>query len=90
MVSIPFVSTVSTFYKLCAPVLDPIVLPLTIALTGIFLRRTLDDNKDTPHLLGGKAAGLTSTVSTMDLKVKKGVMDLKRKLMELGQKKDEL
>ena len=26
------------------------------------VKKVLDDNKDTPHLLGGKAAGLTSTV----------------------------
>ena len=54
------------------------------------VKKVLDDTKDTPQLLVGKAPGLTSTVSTMDLKVKKGIMDLKRKLMDLSKKKDEL
>ena len=56
------------------------------------VKKVLDDNKDAPQLLVGKAPGLTSTVSTMDLKVKKGIMDLKRKLMDLGKsvKKEEL
>ena len=55
------------------------------------LKKALDDMKDAPQLLPGKAPGLTSTVSTMDLKVKKGIMDLKRKLMDVAKvKKDEL
>ena len=33
---------------------------------------------------------LTSTLTSMDLKVKKGIMDLKRKMMDVGNKKDEL
>jgi len=54
------------------------------------IKKTLDDVKDTPQLLPGKTPGLTSTVTSMDLKVKKGIMDLKRKLMDVGKKKDEL
>ena len=50
----------------------------------------MDDIKDSPQLLPGKSPGLTATVSTMDLKVKKGIMDLKRKLMDVGKAKDEL
>ena len=53
--------------------------------------QVLDETKDNPSMLPGRTAGLTSTVTSMDLKIKKGVMDLKRKLMEVGQKKkDEL
>ena len=54
------------------------------------VKKTLDDIKDSPQLLPGKSPGLTATVSTMDLKVKKGIMDLKRKLMDVGKAKDEL
>ena len=54
------------------------------------IKKTLDDVKDSPQLLPGKAPGLTSLLSSMELKVKKGMMDLKRKVMEVGQKKDEL
>jgi len=55
------------------------------------VKKVLDDVKDAPQLLPGKSPGLTQTVSTMDLKVKKGIMDLKRKLMDVGKvKKDEL
>ena len=55
------------------------------------VKKVLDDVKDAPHLLPGKTAGLTSTVSTTELKVKKGLADVKRKLMEVGRvKKDEL
>ena len=54
------------------------------------VKKVLDDTKDAPHLLPGKTPGLTSTVTSMDLKVKKGLMDLKRKLMDVGKKKDEL
>ena len=54
------------------------------------VKKVLDETKDAPHLLPGKTPGLTSTVSSMDLKVKKGIMDLKRKLMDIGQRKDEL
>ena len=46
--------------------------------------QVLDDVKDSPNLLPGKGPGLTATLTTMDMKVKKGVMDLKRKLMDLG------
>ena len=44
--------------------------------------RQLDDVKDNPQLLSGKTAGMTSTLTTMDMKVKKGVMDLKKKIMD--------
>ena len=55
------------------------------------VKKVLDDVKDAPHLLPGKTAGLTSTVSTTELKVKKGLADVKRKLMDVGRvKKDEL
>jgi hypothetical protein len=56
------------------------------------IKKALDDVKDTPQLLPGRAPGLTSTVTSMDMKVKKGLMDLKRKLMDIqrGKKKDEL
>jgi len=55
------------------------------------IKKTLDDVKDSPNLLPGKASGLTSTLTTMDMKVKKGTMDLKKKIMDLGKKgKDEL
>lgn len=54
------------------------------------VKKVLDETKDAPHLLPGRTAGLTSSLSTMDLKVKKGLMDLKRKLMDIGKKKDEL
>ena len=55
------------------------------------MKKVLDDVKDAPQLLPGKSPGLTQTVSTMDLKVKKGIMDLKRKLMDVGKvSKDEL
>ena len=54
------------------------------------VKKVLDETKDAPHLLPGRTAGLTSSLSTMDLKVKKGIMDLKRKLMDIGKKKDEL
>jgi hypothetical protein len=54
------------------------------------IKKVLDETKDNPMLLPGRTAGLTSTLTSMDLKVKKGVMDLKRKLMTIGQKKDEL
>ena len=55
------------------------------------IKKSLDDIKDSPNLLPGKAPGLTSTLTTMDMKVKKGVMDLKKKIMDVGKKgKDEL
>jgi len=54
------------------------------------IKKTLDDVKDAPNLLPGKAPTLTSTLTTMDMKVKKGVMDLKRKMMDVGKAKDEL
>ena len=55
------------------------------------IKKVLDDTKDAPHLLPGKVPGMQEKLGTMDLKVKKGVMDLKRKLMDAGKaKKDEL
>jgi len=54
------------------------------------IKKGLDDVKDTPTLLPGKIPGLTSTLQSMELKVKKGIMDLKGKLREIGNKKDEL
>ena len=45
---------------------------------------------DTPRLLPGKVPTMTEKLGTMDLKVKKGIMDLKRKLMDVSKKKDEL
>ena len=50
----------------------------------------LDDTKDTPRLLPGKVPAIQEKLGTMDLKVKKGVMDLKRKLMDVSKTKDEL
>ena len=43
-----------------------------------------------PNLLAGRAPGLTSTLSATEMKLKKDVLGLKRKLMDIGQKKDEL
>ena len=54
------------------------------------IKKILDDVKDTPRLLPGKVPSVTEKLSTMDLKVKKGIMDLKRKLMDVGKAKDEL
>ena len=54
------------------------------------VKKVLDELKDAPQLLAGRAPGLTSTVSTMEMKLKKDVMGLKRQLMEIGKKKDEL
>ena len=54
------------------------------------IKKVLDDVKDTPRLLPGKVPSMTEKLGTMDLKVKKGVMDLKRKLMDVNKKKDEL
>jgi len=54
------------------------------------LKKVLDELKDAPQLLQGRASGLTSTVSTMELKLKKDVMTLKRQLMDAGKNKQEL
>ena len=54
------------------------------------LKKVLDELKDTPNLLAGRAPGLTSTLSSTEMKLKKDVLGLKRKLMDIAQKKDEL
>ncbi|KAL1526390.1 hypothetical protein AB1Y20_015103 [Prymnesium parvum] len=54
------------------------------------LKKALDDLKDTPQLLPGKSPGLVSTLSNTELKLKKDVLGLKRKLMDIGKSKDEL
>lgn len=54
------------------------------------LKKVLDELKDTPNLLAGRAPGLTSTLSATEMKLKKDVLGLKRKLMDIAQKKDEL
>ena len=54
------------------------------------IKKGLDDVKDTPAVLPGRIPGLTSTLASMELKVKKGITDLKAKMREVGSKKDEL
>jgi hypothetical protein len=54
------------------------------------IKKVLDELKDTPQLLAGKAPGLTSTLSSMEMKLKKDVLGLKRQFMDIGKKKDEL
>merc|ERR1712216_452047 len=54
------------------------------------IKKVLDQIQDNPNLLAGKSAGLTSTLQTMEMKLKKDVLGLKRKLMDAGKKKDEL
>ncbi len=54
------------------------------------LKKSLDDTKDAPHLLAGKAPTIISALTSTENKVKKGMLDLKRKLMDIGKRKDEL
>ena len=54
------------------------------------LKKVLDELKDTPNQLAGRAPSLTSTLSSTEMKLKKDVLGLKRKLMDIAQKKDEL
>ena len=54
------------------------------------LKKALDDLKDTPQLLAGRVPGITSTLSNTELKLKKDMLTLKRKLMDIGKAKDEL
>ena len=54
------------------------------------IKKVLDELQDTPQLLAGKAPGLTSTLSSTEMKLKKDILGLKRQLMSIGQKKDEL
>ena len=53
------------------------------------LKKVLDELKDTPNQLAGRAPSLTSTLSSTEMKLKKDVLGLKRKLMDIAQK-DEL
>ena len=50
----------------------------------------LDELKDTPNQLAARAPSLTSTLSSTEMKLNKDVLGLKRKLMDIAQKKDEL
>lgn len=54
------------------------------------LKKALDDLKDTPQLLAGRTPGITSTLTNTELKLKKDMLTLKRKLMDIGKEKDEL
>jgi len=54
------------------------------------LKKALDDLKDTPQLLAGRTPGITSTLTNTELKLKKDMLSLKRKLMDIGKDKDEL
>ena len=62
------------------------------------LKKVLDELRDAPHLLAGKAPGMTSTVQNLEMKLKKDVLTLKRALMDAarapglgpGQEKAEL
>ena len=54
------------------------------------VKKVLDELKDTPNQLAGRAPSLTSTLSSTEMKLKKDVLGLKRKLMDIAQKKDEL
>jgi hypothetical protein len=52
------------------------------------LKKALDDLVDTPHLLPSRVPDLLSTVSTTDNKLKKDLLMLKRKLMNIGKEND--
>lgn len=54
------------------------------------LKKALDDLKDAPQLLPGKSPGLVSLLSNTELKLKRDVLSLKRKLMDIGKAKEEL
>ena len=46
------------------------------------LKKVLDELRDAPQLLAGKAPGMTSTVQNLEMKLKKDVLTLKRALMD--------
>ena len=71
-----------------SPVL--VVRPPCVPTHPVCCLKALDDLKDTPQLLPGKSPGLVSTLSNAELKLKKDMLGLKRKLMDIGKAKDEL
>ena len=54
------------------------------------LKKALDDLTDTPQLIPSKAPALTQLLGSLELKVKKDMLQVKRELMDLGKRKDEL